>query len=453
MTPLLTALEQIGPHDHLCAIYESAEEYDAVSIPFIRIGLDRGEKCIYISDDGTQAAVRGAMAAGGIDVERAIASDSLIIETKAATYLKHGSFDPAWMFTFWEEATAEAMRQGFPSLRVTGETEWVLRGAPGLERWLEYESRLTRALADYSCSALCQYDRRVLPAELVLDVIRTHPTVIYRGVACRNMYYVPPDELLGTNQAAREVDRLLSNIREREAVEFELRRHRQELRALATRLLHTQDDERRRIARMLHETTAQNLAALKMLLSRLTRTGTRLGHEDRETLAQSIALAEESMTEIRTVSYLLHPPFLDEAGLLTALRWYAGGFAERGGIAVELDLPESMERLPLDIETVLFRVVQESLTNIHRHAESATADIRLRVDTEMLVLTIDDRGRGIPGDALEQLMTGGGGGVGIASMSERIEALGGGFEITSSVSGERRGTTVRVWLPIAKHAV
>ena len=155
------------------------------------------------------------------------------------------------------------------------------------------------------------------------------------------------------------------------------------------------------------------------------------------------------MTDIRTVSYLPHPPFLDEAGLLTALRWYAGGFAERSGIKVDLDLPESFERLPLDTETVLFRIVQESLTNIHRHAGSETACIRSRRDAETLVLEIEDRGRGIADAALKHITSGGGGvGVGIAGMNERIEQLGGRLEVTSSA----QGTTVRVWLPLAGDA-
>ena len=163
--PLLTAPEQLTPHDHLCSIYESQEEHFAVAIPFIRIGLDRGEKCIYVADDGTETVVRDAMNAEGIDVERAISTGSLVLETKEAAYMKRGSFDPEWMFTFWAEATAEAMGQGFSALRATGETEWVRRGAPGLERWMEYESRMTHELAHHNCVALCQDNRQLVPGD------------------------------------------------------------------------------------------------------------------------------------------------------------------------------------------------------------------------------------------------------------------------------------------------
>src|SRR5712671_4590627 len=413
----LTALEQMAPHDHLALIYENPEDHFAVAIPFIQIGLDRGEKCIYIADDGMEATVRTAMQAQGIDVEQAIATNSLVLETKDGAYLKHGSFDPERMPAFWKGVTAEATQQGFSALRATGETEWLVGGAQGIDRWVEYESRLTHVLASLNCFALCQYNLHLLPPALVLDVIRTHPRVIYRGVVCPNMYYVPPEEFLAPNPPAREVERLLTTIRDRAEIEHTLRQQRNELRALATRLMQAQDEERRRIAQMLHETTAQDLAALKMLLARLNRAADRLGEDERMALSESIALAEQSMTEIRTVSYLLHPPFLDEAGLLSALRWYAAGFAERSGIDLNLDLPDSFERLPRETETALFRIVQESLINIHRHAASESARIRLRRDAETLVLEIEDRGKGIPDASLKDIRrAAGAAGVGIAGM-------------------------------------
>jgi two-component system NarL family sensor kinase len=239
------------------------------------------------------------------------------------------------------------------------------------------------------------------------------------------------------------------DISARQTAERELNDSYNQMRTLTGRLMRAQDDERRRMARMLHETTAQDLAALKMLLAGLNRTADRLGDSEQSALTESLSLTEQSIAEIRTLSYLLHPPLLDETGLLPALRWYAAGFAERSGIRVELDLPDGFERLPLDTETGLFRMVQESLINIHRHAGSETARVRLRRDAASLVLEIDDRGRGIPRGSLEQIMRGGGTvGVGIAGMCERLEQLGGRLEVESG----DHGTTVRAWLPLLKDA-
>jgi PAS domain S-box-containing protein len=235
-SPLIAALEQLGPHDHFCSIYESPEEHYAVAVPFVRIGLDRGEKCIYIADDGMAGDVREAMQSGGIDVDRAIASKALVLATQEQAYLEHGSFHPDWMTTFWKDATQLAISEGFSALRATGETEWVrdwvLRGDSRLEHWMEYECRLAHTVAENRCSALCQYNRRHFPPELILDVIRTHPVVVNGGTVCRNLYYVPPDELLGTKQTKREVERLLTNIREREHVEDALREAEQKFRGL-----------------------------------------------------------------------------------------------------------------------------------------------------------------------------------------------------------------------------
>ena len=236
------------------------------------------------------------------------------------------------------------------------------------------------------------------------------------------------------------------DISARNQAERQLHESLAEMRTLTGRLMRAQDDERRRIAQMLHETTAQDLAALKMQLARLTRTEAGLSDDDRAALAESIELAERSMTGIRTLSYLLHPPFLDEAGLLSAVRWYAEGFAGRSGVRVDLDLPATFERLPQDVETALFRVVQEALINIHRHAASPGALIRVRNGTSGLTLEIEDHGRGLPPELMAQLPSGGGAlGVGVAGMRERLQQLGGTLEIESS----ERGTVVRARVPVA----
>jgi PAS domain S-box-containing protein len=226
----------------------------------------------------------------------------------------------------------------------------------------------------------------------------------------------------------------------RTSAEEKLETSVREMQALATRLMNAQDDERRNIAQLLHETTAQDIAAVKMHLARLVRTGGGLSEADRAALTESIELAERSMTGMRTLSYLLHPPFLDETGLVSALRWYAAGFAARSGVKVDLDLPASFDRLPREVETALFRVVQEALINIHRHAGSSMAWIRLRMEGGRMTLEIEDRGRGMPPAVIAQLPVGGAAlGVGVPGMRERLQHLGGTLDIESS----ERGTIIR----------
>ncbi|HZR33516.1 MAG TPA: MHYT domain-containing protein [Terriglobales bacterium] len=217
------------------------------------------------------------------------------------------------------------------------------------------------------------------------------------------------------------------------------------LHQLSADLLHTQDEERRRIARELHETAAQTLVALKMNLAKISRSECVRDPNTNSALAESIALAEECMKEIRTLSYLLHPPLLDEAGLGPALRWYATGFAERSGIAADLNLPPDLSRLPEEVETAIFRIVQEALTNIHRHSGSATATIALRQDVDHVELEVKDQGRGMGAvevkKGAESPVTVG---VGIAGMRERVNQLGGRLDIRS----DKYGTTIKVTLPM-----
>ena len=216
------------------------------------------------------------------------------------------------------------------------------------------------------------------------------------------------------------------------------------LRELSARLLQLQDDERRRIARELHDSVGQMLAALSMNLSavrsdveRLTKTA--LALSDSENLVQ------EMSTEVRTISHLLHPPLLDEAGLLSALRWYVEGFALRSKIKVDLDLPDDFGRLPRESETAIFRVVQECLTNIHRHSGSSVARIRLRQRDQQVLVEIEDKGKGIPLEKQEEIASAGAPGVGVRGMRERLRQLGGTLEIDSSATG----TVVTVELPTA----
>jgi signal transduction histidine kinase len=173
----------------------------------------------------------------------------------------------------------------------------------------------------------------------------------------------------------------------------------------------------------------------------LERLAPQAAERRREVLDESAALVQRALTDVRTISYLLHPPLLDEAGLASAMRWYVEGFARRSGIHVELELPDEILRLAEDRETALFRVVQESLINIHRHADSPVAHVRLRHHADTVILEIEDEGRGIP--VADNAMAQSSLGVGIAGMRERMEQLGGRLELAST----DRGTTVRAILP------
>ncbi len=221
------------------------------------------------------------------------------------------------------------------------------------------------------------------------------------------------------------------------------------LRRLSGELMQLQDEERRRMARLLHETVAQSLAALKMDLAVVKRCSEwkdaeGRGATQRKAIQEAASLTDECIREVRTLSYLLHPPLLDEAGLSSALRWYIAGFERRSGIRTSLDLPTQLGRLPRNIETAVFRIVQECLTNIHRHAGSPDARIRISMTESTVVVEVSDRGHGMPAEMHSELGNSNDHlGVGIMGMRERVKQFGGHLEIQS----EDEGTTVIATLP------
>jgi signal transduction histidine kinase len=210
---------------------------------------------------------------------------------------------------------------------------------------------------------------------------------------------------------------------------------------LSMRLMQTQDEERRRFSRELHDSLGQYLASLKMNLEVLLA-----GHEGENRYAESVKLLETCIVETRTISHLLHPPILDFAGLCSAAVWFTEGFAERSGIQVKTNIPDTGERLPEVVEMVLFRVLQESLTNIHRHSRSSNAEVTLKIAPAKATLVVQDFGVGIPEEVLERFKNSGTTGVGLAGMRERVRELGGDFHI----EGGRKGTKISASIPFTK---
>ena len=225
-----------------------------------------------------------------------------------------------------------------------------------------------------------------------------------------------------------------------------LRVNEEALRQLSTRLLKLQDEERRRISRDLHDVTGQKLAVQAMTLGQLLKTESNNGNNAaRKALSDCLDLANQISSEIRTLSYLLHPPLLDELGLLSAVRWYTQGFEKRTGIPVEVAIPRELPRLSPDREVALFRVVQEALANVHRHSGSKAARVQVRANKREVVLEVRDRGKGMPAEALKSsdgiacVF-----GVGIQGMRERMRLVSGSLDV---VSAPGRGTMVRATLP------
>ena len=221
------------------------------------------------------------------------------------------------------------------------------------------------------------------------------------------------------------------------------------LQNLSQRLLRVQDEERRRVARDLHDSSGQTLTALKLSIGLLQK---ELANDERisEELTGIALLADEALQEIRTTSYLLHPPMLDEAGFTSAAQWYVEGFARRSGMKVRLDFASEVERLPNPIETALFRVLQESLTNVHRHSGASEVDVRFVREAQAVILEVRDYGRGIPQQLLSRLgQSARDSGVGLSGMCERMNELKGELEITSADPGTR----LRAIVPLSSHAV
>ncbi len=218
---------------------------------------------------------------------------------------------------------------------------------------------------------------------------------------------------------------LEERVRERTS---ELERAQERLRMLSARLLRMQDDERRRIARELHDAAGQMLVALKLNLVPVEEELLKNNSSLAKPVTDSLSLIEELSRDLRTMSHLLHPPLLDEAGLQSAVRWYVEGFAERSKIEVDLQLDPGVGRLSAEFETAIFRIVQECLTNIHRHSGSSSARIAISRDAHDVKVEVRDHGKGMPVPVSRA-------GVGIQGMGERVRQLGGRLEIESGSAG------------------
>ena len=241
-------------------------------------------------------------------------------------------------------------------------------------------------------------------------------------------------------QLTKASEELEQKIRERTA---DLNLANEGLRELSGRLQQIRDEERRHISRELHDSVGQLLAALGMNIAVVQRQSDKLDSTGARAVSENAAMVEQISREIRTISHLLHPPLLDAAGLASALRWYVDGFSERSKIKVDLGIPEEFGRLSDEMEIAIFRMVQECLTNIHRHSGGSSATIRVHEEDHLILVEVQDEGKGIPPEKQVDLSSSGRTGVGLRGMRERLRQLGGTLDIRSN-----GGTIVIATLPL-----
>jgi signal transduction histidine kinase len=239
-------------------------------------------------------------------------------------------------------------------------------------------------------------------------------------------------------------EELEGKVRERTA---DLNQANENLRELSSRLQQIRDEERKHISRELHDSVGQLLAALGMNIAVVQCQSDKLDSLGARAVSENAAMVEQISREIRTISHLLHPPLLDVAGLASALRWYVDGFSERSNIRVKLDIPEEFGRLSDEMEIAIFRMVQECLTNIHRHSGGSSATIRVHEEDHRILVEVHDEGKGIPPEKQVELSSSGRTGVGLRGMRERLRQLGGTLDIRSD-----GGTIVIATLPLREPA-
>jgi hypothetical protein len=218
--PKLSSVARMQPGDHSCNIYRTDAEQRAITVDFVRHGIAKHERMLYIANFQTAGQLRETLISAGIPVDELVASGQLVIQTAKEAYLCDGLFDPDKMIELLGQAGASAVRDGFSALRITGEMTWALAGVPGSERLVEYEAKLNRFFPGSNCHAICQYDRRRFDSEMLLDILHTHPKVMLGETAFDNadMYFVPPESFLAADRQGALLERWTHNLSKREPV-------------------------------------------------------------------------------------------------------------------------------------------------------------------------------------------------------------------------------------------
>ena len=419
------AIEQIGPADHVCTLYDQRDEEVAIAVSYIRAGLDRGELCVCVVDDGGES-ILDALASEGVDVDAEMRKGRLeIFEKPLAQGLQTRD-----MLGKIEQYASESRNAGHAGFRIVGEMTWTLDG--DLKALAEFEARLNlnRVWERHACAGLCQFDMRRFTPETLRQMIIVHPLVVIGDRICRNPYYVAPEQYLSPDWPQREVDWMMTNLAQLQQSEDNLRASQERYRSLSRHLLEQQEHERAALARELHDQLGQSLVAISLNLQAIEG---ELSPDARARVPESTQIIKKMFEQVRTLAFELRPSILDEFGLVEALRNLVTRHGERAGVRASFTATPTDARAPVEIETACFRIVQEALSNVARHAGARHVEVTLTVQDVALEVTVRDDGVGFN---VERLGTG----LGLMGMSERAELAGGRADVDSAPGA---GTTLR----------
>ena len=423
------AMEQLGPADHVCTLYNHRDEEVAIAASYIRFGLDRGELCVCVVDDGG-ASILDALASEGVDTDAEMGKGRLAIFEKP---LAQG-LQTLDMLRKIEQFASESRKAGHAGFRIVGEMSWALDG--DMKALAEFEARLNlnRVWERYACAGLCQFDVRRFTPETLREMIIVHPLVVIGDRICRNPYYVAPEQYLSPDWPLHEADWMMTNLEHLQQSEDSLRASQESYRSLSRHLLEHQEHERAALSRELHDQLGQSLFALSLNLEAIEG---ELSPASSARGPESVGAIKKMIEQVQTLAFELRPSTLDDFGLVEALANLVTRH-ERAGVRASFTATPTDARAPVEIETACFRIVQEALTNVARHARARHIEVTLTAQDVALEVTVRDDGVGF---SVEGLRTG----LGLMGMGERAELVGGSLDIESAPGA---GTTLRARFPL-----
>jgi signal transduction histidine kinase len=419
------AIAQLGPVGHVCTVYDQRDEEVAIAVSYIRAGLDRRELCVCVVDDGGKL-ILDALASEGVDVDAEMRNGRLVIFEKP---LSQG-LQTQDMLGKIEQYASESRKAGHAGFRIVGEMSWTLVGDLKALAELEARLNLNRVWERHACTGLCQFDRRRFTPETLREMIILHPLVVVGDRICRNPYFVAPEQYLSPDWPRHETDWMMANLERLQQSQDSLRASQERYRSLSRRLLEQQEHEHAKLARELHDQLGQSLVAVSLNLEAIKG---EVSPASSARVSESVRAIKQMIQQVQTLAFELRPSILDDLGLVEALRYLVTRHGERARVRATFAATPDDARAPAEIETACFRIVQEALNNVTRHADARHVEVTLTAQQDALEVAVRDDGIGFN---VARRHTG----LGLVGMGERADLAGGGLDIKSAPGA---GTIVR----------